>query len=98
MTQALARDQANKLAAVVDRINCFRRGSHEGVNNASQKCVDYVDGDIITGVIDGDTTYSERERLLTVGNIIITNPDILHYSILPHVCRVCIHFTAMLYF
>ena len=36
------------------------------------------------GVYDGDTSYPERTRLRKQARLLITNPDMLHCSILPH--------------
>lgn len=36
------------------------------------------------GVFDGDTKTDERRRLKAYGQIIFTNPDMLHVGILPH--------------
>ena len=45
--------------------------------------------DIVCGVCDGDTGTSDREFLRNFGSIIISNPDMLHYSILPQVIYIC---------
>ena len=39
---------------------------------------------VITGVYDGDTPSSARKKIRDNANIIITNPDMLHYGILPN--------------
>jgi len=53
--------------------------------------------DIKTYTYDGDTPTSVRKRLRTYGNIIITNPDMLHIGILPHHTRWLGFFTKLKY-
>ena len=53
--------------------------------------------DIKTYTYDGDTPTSVRKRLRTYGNIIITNPDMLHTGILPHHTRWLGFFTKLKY-
>ena len=36
------------------------------------------------GVYDGDTPHEERDRLRNGGRLLITNPDMLHCTLLPH--------------
>jgi DEAD/DEAH box helicase domain-containing protein len=36
------------------------------------------------GVYDGDTPHEERDRLRNEGRLLITNPDMLHCTLLPH--------------
>ena len=40
--------------------------------------------EVEAGVFDGDTDPDTRRRLRRMGRIILTNPDMLHQSILPH--------------
>lgn len=40
--------------------------------------------DIKTFTFDGDTPVSARKAIRSAGNIVITNPDMLHSGILPH--------------
>ncbi|XP_058767287.1 uncharacterized protein LOC131640953 isoform X2 [Vicia villosa] len=42
------------------------------------------DADLNIGIYDGDTSHSERTRLRDHSRLLITNPDMLHISILPH--------------
>lgn len=51
--------------------------------------------DIKTYTYDGDTPTSVRKRLRTYGNIIISNPDMLHTGILPHHTRWLGFFTKL---
>ncbi len=39
---------------------------------------------IASETYDGDTPSSTRQKIRTAGNIVITNPDMLHTAILPH--------------
>jgi DEAD/DEAH box helicase domain-containing protein len=43
--------------------------------------------DFLAGAYDGDTPQSVRRRLRDKGNVILTNPDMLHQGILPHHSR-----------
>ncbi|HDP80181.1 MAG TPA: DEAD/DEAH box helicase, partial [Spirochaetes bacterium] len=43
-----------------------------------------VGADIKTYTFDGDTPNSARRAIRAAGNIVITNPDMLHAGILPH--------------
>ncbi|MDA0351689.1 MAG: DEAD/DEAH box helicase [Chloroflexi bacterium] len=40
--------------------------------------------DVKTFTYDGDTAPAERRRVRTAGHVVLTNPDMLHTSILPH--------------
>lgn len=40
--------------------------------------------DIRTGIYDGDTPFEERKRTRESSQIIFTNPEMIHYSILPY--------------
>lgn len=42
------------------------------------------DVDLNIGIYDGDTSHSERARLRDNSRLLITNPDMLHITILPH--------------
>ncbi|XP_050917729.1 uncharacterized protein LOC127133971 isoform X2 [Lathyrus oleraceus] len=42
------------------------------------------DADLNIGIYDGDTSHSERTWLRDNSRLLITNPDMLHISILPH--------------
>ena len=39
--------------------------------------------DVECGTLDGDTPYADRDRMLKHGQVILTNPDMLHVSVLP---------------
>ncbi len=49
--------------------------------------VDQLEIDIKTYTFDGDTPATARKAVRTAGNIVITNPDMLHTGILPHHTR-----------
>ncbi len=46
--------------------------------------VEAAEADIKTFTFDGDTPQSARQAIRRAGNIIVTNPDMLHAGILPH--------------
>ncbi|XP_028763598.1 uncharacterized protein LOC114721875 isoform X2 [Neltuma alba] len=48
-----------------------------------------LDADFNIGIYDGDTSQNERTWLLDTSRLLITNPDMLHISILPHHQRFC---------
>ena len=48
------------------------------------RMVDALDKPISTYTYDGDTPVSARSTIRNQGNIIVTNPDMLHTGILPH--------------
>ena len=43
--------------------------------------------DFLAGTYDGDTPTPLRRKLRNAGNIVLTNPDMLHQGILPHHAR-----------
>ncbi|KAL9680854.1 hypothetical protein QQ045_012634 [Rhodiola kirilowii] len=43
-----------------------------------------LDVGLNVGIYDGDTSQAERQRLRDHSRLLITNPDMLHVSILPH--------------
>jgi len=43
--------------------------------------------DFLAGTYDGDTPQPLRRKLRNAGNVILTNPDMLHQGILPHHAR-----------
>jgi DEAD/DEAH box helicase domain-containing protein len=53
--------------------------------------------DFLAGTYDGDTPQSLRSKLRTGGNIILTNPDMLHQGILPNHARWNRFFTHLRY-
>jgi DEAD/DEAH box helicase domain-containing protein len=49
-----------------------------------QEIVDLLGVDIKTFTYDGDTPATARKAIRKAGHIVVTNPDMLHTSILPH--------------
>ncbi len=49
-----------------------------------QRWIEDLEADIKTYPYDGDTPAAERRLIRQAGNIVITNPDMLHSGILPH--------------
>ncbi|MCA9257817.1 MAG: DEAD/DEAH box helicase, partial [Planctomycetales bacterium] len=49
------------------------------------------------GVYDGDTPTSQRRRIRSEGNLVLTNPDMLHASILPYHPKWATFFAALRY-
>jgi DEAD/DEAH box helicase domain-containing protein len=56
-----------------------------------------ADIDFMAGTYDGDTPTSLRRKLRDGGNVILTNPDMLHQGILPHHARWNKFFTHLKY-
>lgn len=67
-TKALAQDQKGNL----DRFFAFYANHFPQANH------------IFTGIYDGDTPSNQRTRIRTTARLLLTNPDMLHLSILPH--------------
>lgn len=67
-TKALAQDQLRALKALIGHL---KTGEHHLTKPSF-------------GTYDGDTSQSSRGRLRREGNIILTNPDMLHVGILPN--------------
>jgi len=49
-----------------------------------QEIIGFAGLSVKTYTFDGDTPQSARKAIRTAGNIVITNPDMLHSGILPH--------------
>ncbi|MFP4201257.1 MAG: DEAD/DEAH box helicase [Clostridia bacterium] len=52
--------------------------------NEIAEWIDAVGGDIASFTYDGDTPATSRRSIRRAGQIVITNPDMLHTGILPH--------------
>ncbi len=52
--------------------------------NELHEIITEMNVDIKTFTFDGDTPTSARKAIRSAGNIVITNPDMLHAGILPH--------------
>ncbi len=48
------------------------------------RSVPRLDACVRSGIYDGDTPVPERRRLRSEGNLVLSNPDMLHRAILPH--------------
>ena len=73
-TKALAQDQLRVLKSLVAHLKAVSADTQNGRGLALPRF----------GTYDGDTTQSSRGRLRREGNIILTNPDMLHVGILPN--------------
>ena len=92
--QALARDQAVMIGKMTEYINSY----FDSKECESDKCADcacaHVEQTVASschkeikfGLIHGETPRVERDRLCQESNVILTNPDMLHCTILPQVC------------
>jgi DEAD/DEAH box helicase domain-containing protein len=73
-TKALAQDQLRSLKEFTARLKTALAANQNGRPRAIPRF----------GAYDGDTPSSSRSRLRREGNIILTNPDMLHVGILPN--------------
>ena len=53
-------------------------------NSDLMEMVEALEGDLRCFTYDGDTAPAARTKVRDAGNIVITNPDMLHSGILPH--------------
>lgn len=74
-TKALAQDQLRALNALICSI--FSEDNRTNQHAAKIQAATY----------DGDTPSSKRTQIRKQANIILTNPDMLHYSVLPYHAR-----------
>ncbi len=77
-TKALAHDQLRALGALLEPLNralgCDDR--RPGAKSAGRPAIQ-------AATLDGDTPRSERDRLRAQAQIILSNPDMLHRTVLP---------------
>ncbi|WP_126384200.1 DEAD/DEAH box helicase [Actinomyces howellii] len=73
-TKALAADQAAALGRLVDALEAVQRDA--GLPAGSRRTVR-------TGTCDGDTPLPERDWARAHADVVLTNPDFLHFSMLP---------------
>ena len=73
-TKALAADQAASLERLVTELEAVQRA--DGVPAGSIRTVR-------TGTCDGDTPLPERDWARAHADVVLTNPDFLHFSLLP---------------
>src|SRR5947209_1366020 len=52
-----------------------------------QALIDALGSDVKTFTFDGDTPQTARRAIREAGNIVVTNPDMLHTGVLPHHTR-----------
>src|SRR5688572_9926331 len=76
-TKALAQDQLKSLGRLLDAAPGTTTGARGKVGGPLRDRVH-------SGVYDGDTSTAARRKLRTEGNLILTNPDMLHQGILPY--------------
>ncbi|TMV47041.1 DEAD/DEAH box helicase [Paenibacillus mesophilus] len=80
-TKALANDQ-------LDQIKRFGKGTssdHSSLDEWFETHLDLGDRTIHIGRLDGDTENGPRQRIMENAQIWMTNPDMIHYSILGQV-------------
>ncbi|REK76080.1 DEAD/DEAH box helicase [Paenibacillus paeoniae] len=80
-TKALANDQ-------LDQIKRFGRGptsDQSSLDEWFEMQLDLVDRTIHIGRLDGDTENGPRQRIMENAQVWMTNPDMIHYSILGQV-------------
>ena len=73
-TKALAADQAASLERLVAEVEAIQRA--DGIPAGSIRTVR-------TGTCDGDTPLPERDWARAHADVVLTNPDFLHFSLLP---------------
>ena len=73
-TKALAADQAAALARLIGELEAVQREA--GTPTGSLRTVR-------TGTCDGDTPLPERDWARAHADVVLTNPDFLHFSLLP---------------
>ncbi len=76
-TKALGQNQARAIFNILRPQESFNE-------NIEVYQIKYGNRDIIFGTYDGDTSSESRKILRRAGNIILTNPDMLSYGILPN--------------
>ena len=73
-TKALAADQAASLGRLIGELEAVQRGA--GTPTGSLRTVR-------AGTCDGDTPLPERDWVRAHADVVLTNPDFLHFSLLP---------------
>ena len=73
-TKALAADQAAALGRLISELEAIQREA--GIPAASLRTVR-------AGTCDGDTPLPERDWVHAHADVVLTNPDFLHFSLLP---------------
>ncbi|SPT54342.1 ATP-dependent helicase [Actinomyces bovis] len=75
-TKALAADQAAALARLVTELELVQRRNDPELPAAALRTVR-------TGTCDGDTPLPERDWVRAHADVVLSNPDFLHFSLLP---------------
>mmetsp|Transcript_13924 Transcript_13924/g.33366 ORF Transcript_13924/g.33366 Transcript_13924/m.33366 type:complete len:1080 (+) Transcript_13924:218-3457(+) len=82
-TKALAQDQLIKLQGILQRQE-GQELSRQDTSDDDQDEPFLLKDHIYAATLDGDTPHSQRSLVCSTCNIILTNPDTLHCSILPN--------------
>lgn len=82
-TKALAQDQLIKLQSMLQRQEAQELGRHKESDSGDDEPFLLTDH-IYAATLDGDTPHPQRSLICSTCNIILTNPDTLHCSILPN--------------
>ena len=72
-TKALTQDQSKSLSRLIEASPVASLGGRPNLRDS-----------VRFGVYDGDTSQSARRKLRENGNLILSNPDMLHQGILPY--------------
>ena len=89
-TKALARDQLDALGRMLEGAEAHRRRAGDARENNSRADADGVPRaahPFALGVFDGDASESQRLHARDAARLVVTNPDMLHRSILPNHAR-----------
>ena len=70
-TKALAHDQLRSLGELLAALEAQNDGQHSGLQSP-----------IMAATLDGDTGFRERDAIRARGQIILSNPDMLHRTVL----------------
>jgi DEAD/DEAH box helicase domain-containing protein len=103
-TKALAQDQLRSIGSFVGECSWVIEwqmvllGNNPAVSSDSSRAhiyptpgagAGYMAGSLRTACIDGDSTREEREDARRNANVLLTNPDMLHATLLPDHARWC---------
>jgi DEAD/DEAH box helicase domain-containing protein len=76
------------LQAVLDdpsaRSTCSRLRPRTGPAGGLRAFAELAGVDLAAGIYDGDTAPGVRQTIRAAGQVVVTNPDMLHAAILPH--------------
>ncbi len=91
-----AEDAPDALSAA-SAISAVESASQTGGGRRRTRRTDDGSTSFLAGTYDGDTPQNLRRKLRDDGNVILTNPDMLHQGILPHHARWNRFFTHLKY-